>query len=1045
MKNLIAALLACTCLSGVADAAEAPVMAPVPAWVKPVMVSIDTVAPDDAPVRLLLSDQQVSLAHLGQTVYSHVAYRIQTPQGLPAGNVAFAWRPDTDTLTVHSLVIHRGPQVIDVLASGQTFTVVRRETNLEIATLDGVLTATLQPEGLQVGDTVEFEASIVSRDPVLKGHVEQFAGAWNDYPVSQAHLRISWPDEIAVRIRATAALPRVKTTKASHVTTVELSLASLNPIVPPKGAPLRYRMGRLVELTDFASWADLAALMSPLYASAAVLPTQGPLRVELERIRSASADPKTRAEAVLALVQDRVRYVALAIGAGGLVPADAATTWSRRFGDCKGKTALLIALLQAMDIEAEPVLVNTVMGDGLDVRLPMVALFNHVLVRAKIAGKVYWLDGTRTGDTALDRLEIPAFGWGLPIRASGAALVRMLPAPLEVPSRETSIRIDATTGLSSPAPTTIETVVRGNDAIQLKANLANLNGAARDTALREFWKGQYDFVDIKTAGAVFDPKTGEERLTMSGAAKMDWSGNNYETDGTRVGYRADFSRDAGSSPDTPYAVDYPSFNRTREVIVLPKGQGEFRIGKATEVDQSIAGIQYRRRATISENIYTIEKTERAIAPEFAASEAASSQTALRSLAEKSARIEKPAGYESTSADVAAAKANEPTTSDGYVNRAQIFLDKDMKTEALRDYDKAAALDPANIYAWANRAITRVQIGDYAGARADIAKADTIDLRFGQTLIARGMLADAEYRPADAITAYSAALKSNPGNGYALAQRSVAYALLGDADRAIADMTSQINAAPDDASHLIDRANYQADMGRLAAAATDYSRAIAMKPSVFAYLNRASHRPAGELALGSSDIDEALRLEPENPVALAAKAELAASRQEWSNSLDAYSRALTNTPSNGSLQISRGVVYALSGDAVRAEKDFAAARILSSPSDVDNDLCWQKATHGVSLQSALKDCEAAVARAPTNYFGLDSYGFVLLRLGRFDDAIAAYDRALTVDPYLPTAFYGRAIAYARKGNTLRAKANFMSAERITPSVKNDFARHGVTPP
>jgi transglutaminase-like putative cysteine protease len=81
--------------------------------------------------------------------------------------------------------------------------------------------------------------------------------------------------------------------------------------------------------------------MAPLYEKAAAIPAQGPLRSELERIQSLSPDPKVRTEAALALVQDRVRYVALEMGAGGYVPTDAETTWSRRYGDCKGKTALL--------------------------------------------------------------------------------------------------------------------------------------------------------------------------------------------------------------------------------------------------------------------------------------------------------------------------------------------------------------------------------------------------------------------------------------------------------------------------------------------------------------------------------------------------------------------------------------------------------------------------------------------------------------------------------------------------------------------------------
>jgi hypothetical protein len=44
---------------------------------------------------------------------------------------------------------------IDVLGSGQTFTTLRREQNLEQAVLDGVLTANLNSEDLQVGDILE--------------------------------------------------------------------------------------------------------------------------------------------------------------------------------------------------------------------------------------------------------------------------------------------------------------------------------------------------------------------------------------------------------------------------------------------------------------------------------------------------------------------------------------------------------------------------------------------------------------------------------------------------------------------------------------------------------------------------------------------------------------------------------------------------------------------------------------------------------------------------------------------------------------------------
>ena len=93
---------------------------------------------DEAPVRILLADQQHWLEPGRQIVYSAFALKVQTPQGLAAGNLSFPWRPETDDLTVHKLIVRRDGQTIDILGSGQTFTVVRREANLESATLDGV-------------------------------------------------------------------------------------------------------------------------------------------------------------------------------------------------------------------------------------------------------------------------------------------------------------------------------------------------------------------------------------------------------------------------------------------------------------------------------------------------------------------------------------------------------------------------------------------------------------------------------------------------------------------------------------------------------------------------------------------------------------------------------------------------------------------------------------------------------------------------------------------------------------------------------------------
>ena len=73
-------------------------------------------------------------------------------------------------------------------------------------------------------------------------------------------------------------------------------------------------------------------------------------------------------------MQERVRYVALLMGQGGYVPAAAETNSSRRYGDCKAKTALLLAILHELGIAAEPVVVNAVAGDMVADRLPSIGM-----------------------------------------------------------------------------------------------------------------------------------------------------------------------------------------------------------------------------------------------------------------------------------------------------------------------------------------------------------------------------------------------------------------------------------------------------------------------------------------------------------------------------------------------------------------------------------------------------------------------------------------------------------------------------------------------
>jgi Flp pilus assembly protein TadD len=153
-------------------------------------------------------------------------------------------------------------------------------------------------------------------------------------------------------------------------------------------------------------------------------------------------------------------------------------------------------------------------------------------------------------------------------------------------------------------------------------------------------------------------------------------------------------------------------------------------------------------------------------------------------------------------------------------------------------------------------------------------------------------------------------------------------------------------------------------------------------------------------------------------------------------------ALVGSPDDPALLTGRGIAYSRAGDSSHADQDFAAARAKATKPLLLNNICWSKAIAGVALASALADCNAALAKAPDTPHYLDSRAFVLLRLGRIDDAIADYDQALAKNPRLPSSLFGRAVAWARKGVSSKSQADAEAAMRIDPDIRATFEGYGV---
>jgi tetratricopeptide (TPR) repeat protein len=881
----------------------------------------------DMPAHVRLSDFQTRLEAGKTEHYIGLEIEIRNPEGLSAGNLSLSWRPEFDEVTVHHVLIERGDTVTNVLADGQTFTIMRREQNLEEAVLTGILTANMFPNGLEVGDILKFAYTVSEANPVLAGHAESAFGPLNGI-VGQTHFRLTWPEDVSLRVAASDDLPALKRASRGGYESMAMEMELREPALPPAAAPPRYQLVRMVEATTFDSWGELAQLFVPLYQEASRIPPDGPLRAALEEIRGASEDPMVRTEMALALVQNRIRYVALAMGVGGLVPADTATTWARRFGDCKAKTALLLGLLRELGIDAEPVLVNSTLGDALPQRLPMVSAFDHVLVRAHVAGRDYFLDGTRRGDTSLARILTPHFVWGLPVADTGSVFVPMVAPALALPDEETNVRMDASGGLRAPAPTQIETILRGDKAIAINAAMAQYVGQTRRQVLEQYWRERFDYVTPESIDFRFDQASGEVRITLAGTAAMDWDYNSFEPSGMRVGYTPDFTRAPGPESDAPFAVPHPFFNRTKFEVTLPDGftQGEL---DGENVDQIVAGVEYRRELGLADNLFTATRSTRSVAQEFPASEATAAKQALERLWDQRVFLKIPERYRLSRAEVDAMARAESENPQALIDQGVALMDQGEWLAARNVFDKVIEIEPRNQWGWANRAVANAHLGNGEVAESDAAKALEIAPNNYVSHHARGLLAMAKRDFAGAVEAFSLAVDLHDGNSFALRQRAMAYANLDNFEEAIADANELVAMEPELPANYVFRGMILGELGRedelaahvedmlarfpgdqaLRAAASEMfmqagaddkadallAESLGGDPNVIALMTSASRRPVGETDAKLAELDEVLRIEPDLVPALLMRANTLWMEYRFQPALSDVNRALDLSP------------------------------------------------------------------------------------------------------------------------------------------------------
>lgn len=399
-----------------------------PAWVIERQTEVTSAIPkneisDGIYYRLL--DKQINVKKSGDV--SHYSRYIQTLTNQTAlessSQLNLDYDPTYQTLKLHSLDIIRDGRRISRLNSAR-YSLFQRETELDKQIYDGSLTLNIIIEDMRKGDTLDYSYSLYGSNPVYSNiFTYQHNVSWS-VPVHHQYIRVLWAKQIPLFINQKNINVDVEHKRTADQHEYQVYLVNQSAVKYEAESPDWYDPYSVIYFSENQSWSEVVNWAQPMYRD--VL-KEHPSIVEIaHKIRDTTTQKTEQIAAALRYSQDEIRYLGIEMGINSHLPTAAHETLKLRYGDCKDKAVLFIAMLKQLGIEAYPALVNTYSGQILNQAPVSVDSFNHVIVTFQLAGKRYWLDPTLSYQKGkLSALFQPHYGYALIIKKGEMQLTNM--------------------------------------------------------------------------------------------------------------------------------------------------------------------------------------------------------------------------------------------------------------------------------------------------------------------------------------------------------------------------------------------------------------------------------------------------------------------------------------------------------------------------------------------------------------------------------------------------------------------------------------------
>ncbi len=339
------------------------------------------------------------------------------------------------------------------------------------------------------------------------------------------------------------------------------------------------------------------------------------------------------------------------------------------------------------------------------------------------------------------------------------------------------------------------------------------------------------------------------------------------------------------------------------------------------------------------------------------------------------------------------------------------------------------------------------------SRALAVAKDSLRLQPHGNVQALGVIASGDialHRFTAALAAEESAVEAEPSDDNSRAQVVSILMEIGRYERA-AHILARAQQTDPNPTWMSIRARYDEITGDLLGARVQMERAAAIVDRIVvipAYTRSWYHMREGQLAFEAGDtgsavtqLDEALRIFPDNAMALLVEAKLYRAHRDWPRALAAATRSAELYPLPQALGYEADAQRAL-GDGAGARRTDALIRaeqrLLNARGVNDRLLAMYYAEHHEHLQDALVAARSDLVKRGDEIYADDTMAWVLAALGRWNAARVYALRATRYDTADPELQYHAAVIAWHTGHVAEARRRLRTALAADPQFHPVYA-------